>query len=147
LWEAFFFVGVRRFLGRRFLVRRKVFPAVGYLQFPFLRRKRYSIPAQNGVTEASERIGQRFPAQAVTISLSAQKKIPHSGAERCHESFRAYWAAISRADGYNLTAPQKLDTNILVMKNVKWSSEFSDGHYFSSKNFYYICSLTDKKIT
>jgi hypothetical protein len=60
--EGVFFVGVRRFLGRR-----KVFPAVGYLQFPFLRRKRYPIPAQNGVTEASERIGQRFPAQAATI--------------------------------------------------------------------------------
>jgi hypothetical protein len=94
-------VNGRRFLVRRFLVRRKVFLAVGYLQFSVPRRKRYSIPAQNGVTKASERIGQRFPAQAATISLSALKKILHSRAERYHESFRAYWAAISWAGGYN----------------------------------------------
>jgi hypothetical protein len=80
------------------------------LQFPVLRRKRYSIPAQNGITEASERIGQRFPAQAVTIFLSAQKKIPHSGAERCHGSFRAYWAAISLAGGYNFPFCAEKDT-------------------------------------
>ena len=97
-------------MGKRFLVRRKVFPAIGYLQFPFLRRKRYSIPAQNDVTEASERIWRTIPAQAGTISLSAQKKIPHSSAEGCHAAFRADLAAHSRAGGYNFPFCAEKDT-------------------------------------
>ena len=87
------------------------------LQLFFQRRKRYFIPAQNGATGCSGRIWHRFPAQAVTIILSAQKKIPYSGAEWCHGVFRAdlevhsgaelhlraicaCWAGNSRAGGY-----------------------------------------------
>ena len=68
------------------------------LQFFFLRRKRHSIPARKGTPEQSGRIWHRFPAQAATIFLSAQKKIPYSGAEWCYGGFRADLAAHSGAE-------------------------------------------------
>ena len=50
-----------------------------------------------GYTVHFERIWRPIPAQAATISHSAQKKIPYSGAEGCHGVFRADLAAESCA--------------------------------------------------
>ena len=58
------------------------------------------ISAQKGATKDSGRARQRISAQAATFFLSAQKKIPHSRAERCHGAFRADWATDSRAGDY-----------------------------------------------
>ena len=44
------------------------------LQFFFLRRKRHSIPAQNGATGCSGRIWRPIPAQNVATSTSARKR-------------------------------------------------------------------------
>ena len=109
MWEAFF-CRCQAFPGQAFPRQAESISGGRLLAIPFLRRKRYSIPAQNGVTYHSGRIWQLIPAQAATISLSAQKKIPHSGAERCHRNFRAYLAPFSRAGGYNFPFCAEKDT-------------------------------------
>ena len=87
------------------------FPTISNLKI--LRRKRYPIPAQNVATGQSGRIWGHFPAQAATFFHSAQKKIPHSRAERCHGAFRAGRAANSRAGGYNFPFCAGNDTPFL----------------------------------
>ena len=85
------------------------FPTISNLKI--LRRKRYPIPAQKGATERSGRVGERFPAQAATISHSAPEMIPHFCAEGCHGAIQAGRAAHSSAGGGNFPFSAVNDTS------------------------------------
>ena len=103
------------------------------LQFSFLRRKRYSIPAQKGTPEQSGRIWRPIPAQnfirgqSARVMRSIPRRTSSAGNLRVlggqfprrwlHFPFQAYLAAHSRA-GNKKKLTQKVSFSVYFLKYV-----------------------------